>query len=137
MTDCVFCKIIKGEIPSQKVYEDDMTFAFLDANPSSLGHTLVVPKKHFRNIFDMEEEYVCATAKTVQKVAVAIKKAVQADALNTVSNNEKAAGQVAFPAHTHVIPRFMGDGVFKKAKHITYKEGESEQVAEKIRAELS
>jgi histidine triad (HIT) family protein len=136
MTDCLFCKIINGDIPSQKVYEDEYTFSFLDINPSSPGHTLVVPKKHFRNLYDMDEKYVSAVAKTVQKVAVAIKKAIGADALNTVSNNERAAGQVVFHAHTHVVPRFLNDGVFKKALHMEYKEGEAKDVAEKIRAEL-
>jgi len=136
MVDCIFCKIATGEIPSQKVYEDDMTFAFLDINPSNLGHTLVIPKKHFRNLFDMSEEYLCATAKAVQKVAIAVKNITGADALNTVSNNEKAAGQVVFHAHTHIVPRFENDDVFKKARHMKYKDGEIEEVAEKIKAAL-
>lgn len=130
MEDCIFCKIIKGEIPVYKIYEDDKSFAFLDANPVNPGHILIVPKKHFKNIFDLEENTIVDIIKIAKKISIALKKA-GADGVNITMNNEKAAGQAVFHFHTHVIPRLAGDNLppwpTKK-----YKDGESKKIAEKI-----
>ena len=131
MNECIFCKIIKGEIPSNKVYEDEKVLAFLDIGPVNKGHTLVIPKKHAMNIFDIEQEDLNAVSEIVRKIAPAVKKAVNADGLNIMSSNGKAAGQLVMHSHIHIIPRFKDDGL-KHWPQGTYKEGEIEQVKEKI-----
>ena len=133
MNDCLFCKIVAGEIPATKIYEDEDTLAFLDANPVNPGHTLVIPKKHSRNIFDIEKEDLLNVTNNIQKVAKAIKEGLSPDGINIISNNEPVAGQVIFHTHIHIVPRFTGDG-FEHWKGTTYDEGEG--VAEKIKARL-
>lgn len=134
--DDLFLKIIAGDVPAAKLYEDEWTFAFLDINPSNKGHALVVPKTHFRNVFDIDAETFSAMARTAQKIAVALKDTLGADGVNITMNNEPAAGQKVFHAHMHVIPRFTGDQVFETPKHTTYDDGEIDTVAETIRAAL-
>ena len=109
-TDCLFCKIIKGEIPSAKVYEDKHSYAFLDIKPINPGHTLLVPKKHFANLYEMPDEILANLAPIIKKLGVAIKKAVSADGINIGMNNDPAAGQLVFHAHIHIMPRFKNDG---------------------------
>ncbi len=131
--NCLFCKIISGEIPATKVYEDEKTFAFLDINPVNQGHTLVVPKKHSTNIFDIGKEDLCAVAETSQKIAKAIKESIKPDGVNVISNNERAAGQVIMHSHTHIVPRFTDDG-FRNWPGTPYKnDEEAEEVANKIK----
>lgn len=110
MTDCIFCKIIAGEIPAEKIYEDEHTCAFLDINPNNFGHALVLPKTHFESIFDMPKETLGYVYTATQKVAKALKKS-GAEGVNTISNNGAAAGQLIFHAHIHVIPRYADDGL--------------------------
>src|SRR3989344_9120450 len=136
MENCLFCKIINGEIPSTKVYEDEDIFVFLDINPVNIGHTLVIPKKHSRNILDIEEGDLKNVIMGVQKISQSIKKAVSADGINVMNNNEPVAGQVIFHTHFHVIPRFESDGYKNWKGKTKYVEGEAEQVAEKIRKEI-
>lgn len=132
-SDCIFCKIVAGELPSYKVYEDAHTTAFLDIHPVSAGHTLVVPKNHSHNIFDITREDWAATAESARKVALAVEKGLGADGVNIAMNNREHAGQVIDHPHIHVIPRFKGDGL-KLMPQRTYAEGEADPVAEKIRA---
>ena len=135
MTDCIFCKIVTGEWAADKIYEDDATLAFLDIHPNNLGHSLVVPKKHSENLYDMDDHSLAAVMRTVQKVALALKKSLGADGINITMNNERAAGQVVNHPHMHVIPRFKSDG-FTHWPRGAYKEGEASAVAEKIRTAL-
>lgn len=111
--DCIFCKIIKGEIPSTKIYEDDKVLAFLDINPISQGHTVVIPKLHAKNLFDFPDESFDYFFKRLKEIAVMIKKNLKADGMNILQNNERAAGQVVDHIHFHIIPRWHGDGLFK------------------------
>lgn len=134
--DCIFCKIISGEISATKIYEDEHTLAFLDANPNNHGHTLVVPKNHTRNILDVPEETLASLMPTVKKVSRAVFNGMGATGLNITMNNEPAAGQVVFHLHIHIIPRFEGDGLKVWTKKVPYKDGEMEQVAEKIKNAL-
>ena len=134
--DDVFLKIIRGELPAAKLYEDEATFAFLDIKPTNKGHALVVPKQHFRNALDMDPETFAACAGTAQKVARALKDTLGADGVNITMNNEPAAGQEVFHAHMHVIPRYENDGAFEKPKHQEYADGEMDEVAAKIKAAL-
>jgi len=108
--NCLFCKIVNGEIPSYKVYEDDDFLAFLDINPINLGHTLVVPKNHYANLFDLPTDILARLGLVLQKVGQAVKTGAKADGLNLGMNNEPAAGQLIFHAHFHLIPRFQDDG---------------------------
>lgn len=106
----VFSRIVKGEIPSAKVYEDDLTYAFLDINPASRGHALVVCKEELPGLFDLPPELVAAVAQTAQRVARAIMAVTGADGFNVIQNNGAAAGQTVFHYHVHIIPRWEGDG---------------------------
>jgi histidine triad (HIT) family protein len=135
MPDCLFCKIIKGELPSLKVYENEKVLAFLDIRPVHAGHTLVIPKVHSLNIFDIAPEDWAAVAEAVRMLAGATDKAVDADGVNIAMNNREHAGQVVPHSHVHIIPRFKDDGL-KLMPQREYNEGEAEQTAEKIRATL-
>lgn len=104
----IFAKILRGELPAQKLYEDDATFAFLDIMPRGDGHCLVIPKKPARNILDVAPDSLSAVMATVQKLSRAVIKAFDADGVTVQQFNEPAGGQVVFHLHVHVIPRFDG-----------------------------
>jgi histidine triad (HIT) family protein len=131
MDSCIFCKIVKGEIPSSKVYEDDDVLAFLDIAPVNIGHTLVIPKGHFENILKTPEETMVHMMKVVKKVSHGLD-VLKPDGININMNNKSAAGQVVFHSHIHVIPRYEGDGFGLWHGKRPYKEGEAKEVAEKI-----
>ena len=104
----IFAKILRGEIPSHKVYEDEHALAFMDVMPQGTGHTLVIPKAPSRNILDADPETLSRVIPVVQKVAVAAKEAFEADGVTVIQFNEPAAGQSVYHLHFHVIPRFEG-----------------------------
>jgi histidine triad (HIT) family protein len=104
----VFAKILRGELPAQRVYEDEATLAIMDIMPRADGHVLVIPKEPCRNLFDASPEAVQAVALTVQKLARAVKAAFDADGVTIKQANERAGGQVVFHMHVHVIPRHDG-----------------------------
>ena len=131
MENCVFCKIVTGEIPSQKVYEDSETIAFLDINPVNPGHTLVIPKSHFDNIEEVPETVLCNVIMTVKKVGNALKKGLGIKGYNLQVNNDPIAGRIIPHIHVHIIPRREDDGL-KLWPQGVYKEGESRQVADQI-----
>ena len=106
--DNIFAKILRGELPAFKVYEDDKTFAFLDIMPRCPGHTLVIPKAPARNVFDITPDDFAAIARTTQKISIAVKKAFAADGVTLQQANERAGGQVVFHLHMHVLPRHDG-----------------------------
>lgn len=108
--DCIFCKIINEEIPSYKVYEDDHVLAFLDITQGTKGHTLVIPKKHFNNVYDLDEETVFHVFSVVPKLANALKETFQPIGLNIINNNDKPL-QSVFHFHIHLIPRYENDGM--------------------------
>lgn len=110
MEDCIFCKIIKGEIPSYKVAETEEAYAFLDIGPLSYGHTLVLPKKHIKNIFEADPKDLYPVLDLVQKIAALMKEKLPCDGVNILINNGEAAGQSVHHCHWHIIPRFAGDG---------------------------
>jgi histidine triad (HIT) family protein len=102
---CIFCKIIEKESSAYRVYEDDMTLAFLDIHPISDGHTLIIPKKHVTRLEDLSEDFNQALFKTLRKIIKPIQKAMRVPALNIVINNGREAGQIIPHVHIHVIPR--------------------------------
>lgn len=105
----IFSRIVQGEIPSIKIYEDEHTYAFMDIAPASRGHTLVVCKAELANLYEIDEVSLIAVAKTTQRVAKAIQDALNPDGLNIIQNNGSAAGQTVFHYHVHLIPRWDGD----------------------------
>jgi len=125
--DCIFCKIVRGEIPCSKVYEDERILAFLDINPVSKGHALVMPKRHYETVLDMPEEEGVALAKASVKVGRAVKKATGADGINLLHNIGRAAGQIIFHAHVHLIPRRSGDELRMKWDRSEYASKEEQE----------
>ena len=104
--DCIFCKIIRGEIPLYTIYTDEETIAFLDINPHSQGHVLVAPKRHSKNIYDIDEDNLSRTTLVVKKIANQIKKVLLPDGITIGQNNEVAGGQEIFHTHFHIIPKY-------------------------------
>jgi histidine triad (HIT) family protein len=107
--ECIFCAIVEGKIPSAKVYENEHVFAFMDIAPANPGHLLVIPKQHYRNIFDMPAEVASKIMEAVVPLATAIQEALNPDGLNLFQSNEAAAFQTVFHFHLHLIPRWEGD----------------------------
>ncbi|HYC82981.1 MAG TPA: HIT family protein [Candidatus Paceibacterota bacterium] len=134
--DCIFCRIIAKEIPANIVFEDDRFLAFLDIQPVNGGHTLLLPKDHYRNLLEMPPELLPPLGLRLKTVGQAVKAATNAQGLNIIANNEPAAGQVVFHTHIHLIPRFDGDG-FEHWKGKTLSEEETLQLRKKIAATLS
>lgn len=113
MEDCIFCKIVKGEIPSYKVYEDDVVYAFLDITQVTKGHTLIVPKKHVADIFEYDEQLASTVFSRIPKIAKAIEKAFpEMEGLNMVNNNKELAYQTVFHSHIHLLPRYKKEDDF-------------------------
>lgn len=133
--DCVFCKIITGVIPSYKIYEDDNILAFLDIGPVNRGHVLVIPKKHYSNFEEIEEEDLFQVIAVVKKIGRAIKEGLKMEGYNVMVNNDPVAGQIVPHLHFHIIPRVSGDGL-KLWPGGEYDEGEALEVAEKIKKQL-
>lgn len=141
MTDCIFCKIIEGEIPSAKVYEDDKVMAFLDMSQVTPGHTLVIPKKHVENVFDYDSDVSIDLALRLPVIARAIREAYpESKGLNIVNNNGEVAYQSVFHSHWHLIPRYEKEEGFAMKftnNQETYDQDEfnrrAELIAEKIR----
>ena len=111
MSECIFCKIIKGEIPSFKVFENDKIFCFFDINPLTKGHTLVIPKTHYKDIFDIPEDDLKEIISVAKNLSIKITKTLGADGVNLVNASGEVAGQDVFHFHFHIIPRYKDDGL--------------------------
>jgi len=112
MADCIFCKIVKGDIPSFKVYEDDTVFAFADINPISDGHTLIIPKKHAENIWEIPADDLAAIHRASKKVADALKSSLNLDGVAVLQLNGRGVNQVVMHYHLHLIPHISGNPKF-------------------------
>jgi len=106
---CIFCKIISGEIPASKIYEDEFVLAFLDISQVTKGHTLIVPKKHCENIYCLSDDCASKLLVVSKKIATALKHTFNLEGLNLVNNNESLSGQTVNHFHIHLIPRYVGD----------------------------
>ena len=111
MTDCIFCKIANGEIPSSTIYEDDDFRVILDIFPASRGHALIIPKQHARDLYEISEEQIQKAAILAKRIGMKMKEVLKFNGLNIVQNNDLAAGQTVFHFHFHLIPRYDGDDV--------------------------
>ena len=131
MEECLFCKIVKGELPSSKLYEDEDTLAFLDLFPVNKGHSLVISKEHYENIFDVPADILSKVSSVMKNVADAVKKGVNADGISIAQSNGKDAGQVISHIHFHIMPRFKDDGL-KLWPQGKYEEGEMDKFKENI-----
>lgn len=134
--DCLFCKIANGEIPSTTIYENDEFRVFFDIAPASKGHALIVPKQHYDDIFDMDEQSAGKLFSLAVTVARALKKELNCEGMNIVQNNGLIAGQTVFHFHLHLIPRYTGDTV-----NIGWQPGEADQtemakLAEAVRSAI-
>jgi histidine triad (HIT) family protein len=110
MSECIFCQIIQKQLPANVVYEDEQVVAFLSNRPVNEGHTLVVPKKHYGNIYEISEDETAYLFKIVKQVTLAVRDSVAAEGIRIVQNNGEAAGQVVFHLHVHVIPMKPQEG---------------------------
>ena len=135
--DCIFCKIAAGEIPSVKVYEDDRVLAFMDINPISEGHLLIIPKAHAATIYEITEDDFLSVMSVTHKLAAAVKKALNPDGINLLQLNGRAANQVVPHLHVHIVPRWSGDGLTISQWDIVAGDMENiKAVAEKIQSEI-
>ena len=134
---CIFCKILAGELPSERVFEDDHCVAFLDINPIAPGHTLLVPKAHHEHLLDTPHEVLCALMAAAPRVARAAMSATGGEGFNFFQFNGACSGQEVMHLHVHIIPRRPGDGVSYRWQQGQYREGEMGALGEKIRAALA
>lgn len=132
VSDCIFCKMITGQIPVTKIYEDEVVLSFLDIGPLSDGHTLVIPKQHFERLHDCPSELLGQVGSCLGKIARAVSVAMNSDGYNVLCNNGRAAGQLVEHLHFHIIPRSTGDGVFDRWPSYKYQEGKIETIADRI-----
>ncbi len=136
MDDCVFCKMVAGQIPVARVYEDEAVFAFLDIGPISDGHTLLIPKQHCTNLHECDASVLSAVAARLGRIAGAVAAAMGAEGYNVLVNSGSAAGQVVNHLHFHIIPRKAGDRVLSGWPSYKYKKGQIEEIADRIRWNL-
>lgn len=133
MSDCIFCKIAGGEIPSACLYEDQDFRVILDLGPATKGHALILPKAHYANIYELPDELAAKAMILAKKMAGALTEALQCDGFNIVQNNGEPAGQTVFHFHMHLIPRYVGDEA-----RITRNSGElKEEVRDEILAKVA
>jgi histidine triad (HIT) family protein len=133
--DCIFCKIVAGEIPSHEIDQDDKTLAFMDINPWTRGHALVIPKEHSRNIYDVDPEDLAAVHLAAQRVAQRMRDRLNCEGINTLQSSEPVAMQTVFHTHVHVIPRYSDDGLRLPAHPQPAEHEELAALAEELRAE--
>lgn len=111
MTDCIFCRIVAGQAPARKVFENESALAFLDINPISVGHTLVIPKAHYVNVYDLPENLLAEVMAVAQKLALHYRTVLDAEAVNLLHSAGRAARQDVYHFHLHIIPRHENDGL--------------------------
>ena len=141
MGECIFCKIVNGEIPAAKVYEDELVAAFLDIAPINFGHVLVIPKEHHQSVSTVPENVAGRMLKVASRIGIVLKRRDEYDAYNLHLADGTAAGQVVMHAHMHVVPRGVEDNFRWNWRQLTYPEGKAaelaKELAEKITAALS
>jgi len=133
MEDCLFCKIIKGEIPCYKVYEDENILAFLDVNAVAEGHTLIIPKTHYENVFDIPEETLANISKVAKKLSILYKEKLNCEGINIINANGKSAHQSVFHFHMHLIPRKNNDGINLDFHGVSRTKEDLNKILEKIK----
>lgn len=135
--DCIFCKIVAGQIPCHKIFEDDQVLSFLDIGPLAEGHTLVIPKDHYPLVSEMPGEAVAAVTAHLPRLARAVMAATGVQGCNILVNNGKVSGQEVEHVHWHIIPRVAGDGLGYRWNASEYAEGRAEMVLDAVKKALS
>ena len=133
--NCIFCKIAAGEIPSATLYEDDDFRVILDIEPASKGHALILPKEHYANLYELDDELAAKAMVLAKKMIMKLTAILGCDGYNVVQNNGTVAGQTVFHFHMHLIPRYQGDGVKLGWKQGTLTDEVKEEILTKIREE--
>jgi len=135
--DCIFCAIVAGRAPAEVIFEDEETIAFMDVNPANPGHILVIPKRHVRDIYKLDEETAAAVMRTTVRVARAIRAALKPDGMNLLQANGRTAGQSVFHFHVHIVPRWHGDGL-RLARPLQVKKSTTiQEIAHKLRRAMA
>ena len=137
MDFCIFCKIVKGDIPSSSIYEDENVKVILDIAPAAKGHAILLVKEHVANVFELSAEAAAKIFAVVPKVAAAIKEELGCDGMNILQNNGVEAGQTVFHLHIHFIPRWKDDEVNIKWAPLGYADGEAAALAEAIKTRIN
>ena len=131
--DCIFCKIAAGEIPSRKIYEDKDLIAIMDLSPTSKGHSLIIPKEQYTNIYDIDEEIAGKVMKTAKKLSTKMTVALNCDGFNLLQNNGETAGQTMFHFHMHLIPRYKdADNNMLKFTSVSFSDEEMDSIRDQI-----
>lgn len=131
--NCIFCKIAAGELPSATLYEDEDFRVILDLGPASRGHALILPKEHYRNLFDLDEKIAAKAMILAKKMICAMKEVLGCDGYNIVQNNEEVAGQTVFHFHMHLIPRYKNDNVGLEWNVGSLSDEDKEDILNKLR----
>ena len=134
--DCIFCKLANGVFPTNSIYEDEKFNVILDVSPANRGHALILPKQHFDNIFEIDDETASKIMPLAKKIATAVKKVTECDGVNVQQNNGTAAGQSVFHLHVHIIPRFDDDKFKLVWDPKSFSDEELAATAEELRAEI-
>ncbi len=135
MTDCIFCRIVAGQLPAARILETPDVLAFLDIAPVNYGHTLIIPKVHYQNFMDLPDDLWQEMGRVSRRVAQALRTTLYAQGFNLQMNNFEAAGQVVFHAHLHIIPRYFSDGL-QLFPQESYRPGDMEKTAAQLRQAL-
>lgn len=134
--NCIFCRIISGEIPSATIYEDEDFKVIMDISPAAKGHAIILPKRHSANLLELDEISATKGLLVAKKVAAAMKEELQCDGINLLQNNGEAAGQTVFHFHMHLIPRYHKDQINLTWAQGKYEDGEAAQLAKAIAARI-
>lgn len=132
---CIFCRIVRGDAPSHRVFENEQTLVFMDIRPVTRGHTLIITREHFENLFEANPEAMAAVGRLSVRVARAIREVLEPDGVFVAQTNGVAAGQTVFHYHLHLIPRQLGGGMSLHSRTLA-DEGELAQIAQELRAAL-
>lgn len=136
--NCIFCKLASGEIPANTIYEDELFRVILDAAPASMGHALILPKEHYADLYEIDEDVAALAMKLAKKLVIHMTKALKCDGFNLVQNNKEVAGQTVFHFHLHLIPRYknMKNNDILTWSHEAYTEEEMKGICHKISQDL-
>ena len=133
--NCIFCKLANGDIPTNTVYEDEEFRVILDASPATRGHALILPKQHYANLYEIDENVAADSMKLAKKLAIHMKKVLGWDGVNVLQNNEETAGQTGFHFHVHVIPRYQGvkNDDINQWTHEDFSENEMKKILDTVK----
>ena len=131
--NCIFCKLANGDIPTNTIYEDEYFRVILDNSPATKGHALILPKQHYANMFEIDDEILGKAAKLAKKVITHEKEVLGCDGYNVLQNNGEVAGQTVFHFHMHLIPRYTGDQAIKEWDHQEYSDEEMKRICSEMK----